>query len=331
MSDFADLSFNKYIEKREDVILGGTDEGSRYAFGGDLQMLRAFKKAKPLEMAISSLVRASKTMLRNQFLGTTVRVGPRQLPRIHNIAKDCAHTLGVPMPTVYVANNPFMNAYTYGTDDDSFIVIHSKLIDDFSDQELKFVIGHEMGHIQNKHVVYMTALRLLTFQRNMLMSLLSPFIKAGLLAWARRAEVTCDRAGALCARDVGVAQTAFLKMACGSSKLYGELNVDAYLEQFDDGKTGVGRLTEVTASHPYLPKRIKALQLFEQSDVYREFMGLEGGRPLKEVDDEVAKFIKVVGSAKGAKAPAKPLPAPAAGEPDAKPVDSEDDAEADDA
>ncbi len=296
MAEFADLSFNKYIEKREDAVLGGTEEGTRYAFGGDLQMLRAMKKAKPLEMAIGSLVRASKAMLRNQFLGTTVKVGPRQLPRIHRLAKECAHTLGVPMPTVYVVNNPFMNAYTYGTDEDSFIVIHSKLIDDFNDQELKFVIGHEMGHIQNKHVVYMTALRLLTFQRNVLMSLLSPFIKAGLLAWARRAEVTCDRAGALCTGDVEVAQTSFLKMACGSSKLYGELDIDAYLEQFEQGKKGVGRLTEITASHPYLPKRIKALQLFAESDVYRQAVGLGGGRPLKEVDDDVAKFIKVVKS-----------------------------------
>lgn len=304
MSDSADLSFNAYVERRDDAVFGGTEEGSRYAFGGDLQMLRAFRKAKPLELAVSSLVRGSKTLLRNQYLGTTVRVGPKQLPRIYNLAKECAHELGVPMPTVYVANNPFMNAYTYGTDEDSFIVIHSKLIDDFDDDELKFVIGHEMGHIQNKHVVYMTALRLLTFQRNMLMSLLSPFIKAGLMAWSRRAEITCDRAGALCARDVDVAQRAFLKMACGSSKLYDELNIDAYLEQFDEGQKGVGRLTEITASHPYLPKRMKALQLFEESDVYRASQGLAGGRPLAEVDADIAKFIQVMGKKDAKEAPA---------------------------
>ncbi len=289
----AETSFLRYVQERDRGVVGGTEEGSRYAFGGDLQMLRAFKRAAPLELAVGSLVRASKTLLRNQYLGTTVRVGPNQLPRIHGIVKECALRLGVPVPTVYVANSPYMNAYTYGTDEDSFIVVHSKLIDDFTDDELKFVIGHEVGHIQNKHVVYMTALRLLTIQRNMLMSLLSPLIKAGLLAWARRAEITCDRAGALCAGDVAIAQQAFLKMACGSTKLYGELDVGSYLEQFEEGQRGVGRVTEIAASHPYLPKRMKALALFAESDVYRGALGLPGGRPLREIDEEVARFIKV--------------------------------------
>ncbi len=310
MRDHAELSFHRYVEELDREVLGGTEEGSRYAFGGDLQMLRAFKKARPLELAVGSLVRGSKALLRNQYLGTTVRVGPRQLPRIHHIAKDCAERLGVPVPTLYVANSPFMNAYTYGTDEDSFIVVHSKLIDDFTDEELKFVIGHEMGHIQNQHVVYMTALRLLTFQRSVLMSLLSPFIKAGLLAWARRAEITCDRAGALCAGDVAVAQRAFLKMACGSSKLYGELDIVSYLEQFEEGQKGVGRWTEIAASHPYLPKRMKALELFAESDIYRASLGLPGGRPLCEIDDEVARFIRIAGPRQGPPSGNPPLELP---------------------
>ena len=50
-------------------------------------------------------------------------------------------------------------AYTFGTDDQSFIVLHSALVDSLSENELRFVIGHETGHIQNKHVVYGTVLQ----------------------------------------------------------------------------------------------------------------------------------------------------------------------------
>ncbi len=287
-------SFRSYVDQRDAEIPGGTTEGSRYAFGADLQMLRSFKKMKPLEMVVASLVRTSKNMLQSQYLGTTVRVSSKQLPRIHRIAKECADTLGIAMPTLYVANNPFMNAFTYGTDEDSFIVIHSKLIDDFSDEELRFVIGHEMGHIQNKHVVYMTALRLLTVQRSTAMMLLSPFIKTALMAWSRRAEITCDRAGAICSGDAISAQGTFLKMACGSTKLYEELNVDEYLKQLSEGESNVGRYGELLLSHPYLPKRIRALQLFAESDIYRSLVGEEGGRSLSEIDDEVAKIIRIV-------------------------------------
>lgn len=40
-----------------------------------------------------------------------------------------------------------------------------------------------------------------------------------LQSWSRRAEITCDRAGLICARDLDVAQAALLKVAIGSKKL----------------------------------------------------------------------------------------------------------------
>ncbi|HJK92647.1 MAG TPA: M48 family metallopeptidase [Polyangiaceae bacterium LLY-WYZ-15_(1-7)] len=318
MADFSapasESSFQRYVTRRETGIVGGTEEHSRYAYGADLAMLRTFKRLKPVELVVSSVVRTYKGVLRNQYLGTTVRVGPRQLPRIHRIAKECAETLGVPLPTVYVANSPFMNAYTFGTDEDSFVVVHSKLVDDFTDEELKFVIGHEMGHVQNKHVVYGTALRLLKMNVGVWLRWIAPPAEAALLAWARRAEITCDRAGLLCCLDVDVAMKTFMKMACGSARLYDELDVDVFLEQLDAGREGVGRFTELMASHPYLPKRIQALRLFAESELYRGALGLEGGRPLGEIDAEVNEFLQVVrGKKSGGKRGAAPAPLPEGG------------------
>ena len=53
-----------------------------------------------------------------------------------------------------------MNAMTFGTNDDAFILVHSALVDHFDDEELLSVIGHECGHIHNDHVVYLTTLHL---------------------------------------------------------------------------------------------------------------------------------------------------------------------------
>jgi len=289
-------TFARYVEERERNFIGGLEEHRRYAFGGDLAMLRGFRRAAAVESVVRSIVKANKAWLRNGYLGTTVLVGPKQLPRIHHLAKECAHDLGIPMPTLYVANSPFMNAFTFGTDDDSFVVVHSKLVDDFSDAELKFVIGHEMGHIQNGHVVYGTALRLMKGQLSLLFRFIAPPLEAALRAWSRRAEVTCDRAGLLCSKDLDAACGAFMKMACGSSKLYDEMDLDAYVAQLEASQKGVGRFRELLASHPYLPKRIKALRLFAESSLYRSAAGLgPGGRDLKEIDEEVGSFIKVIG------------------------------------
>ncbi len=286
--------FAGYVQDRQAKVRGGTREDRRYAYGADLAMLRTFEKIPPIELAVSAVVRTYKDLLRNQYLGTTVRVGPDQLARIHTIAKECAFTLGVPMPTVYVANSPFMNAYTFGTNDDSFIVVHARLVDDFSDDELRFVIGHEMGHVQNNHVVYGTALRLLKGNLLMLFRILMPPAEAMLKDWSRKAEITCDRAGLICCRDLDAAMSSFVKMACGSTTLYEELNVETYIEQLEAGRDGLGRFGELLASHPYLPKRIRALQLFAESRLYRNELGLEGGLELDAVDAKTAEILRIL-------------------------------------
>ena len=101
--------------------------------------------------------------------------------------------------------SPVLNAATYGTNDDAFVLVHSALVDHMSDAELLNVIGHECGHIHNNHVVYLTAMHYLTHLAGLFAKSLSMPAMLGLRAWSRRAEITCDRAGALCAKDVDVA------------------------------------------------------------------------------------------------------------------------------
>lgn len=266
-----------------------------YAYDGDKAMLRTLRKMPPITLAAAAVVRMYKRFLKNQYLGTTVRVSEQQFPRIHAVATRCAERLEVPVPTVYVQNSPFLNAYTFGTQDDSFIVVHSALIDHFTEAELTFVIGHETGHIQNQHVVYGTLLHVLRTTASLLLRWISPPIEVALLAWYRRAEITCDRAGLLCCGDVKVATNSFLKMATGSQKLYSELDVDAYLSQLEEGRHGLGRFTEAFASHPYLPKRVSALRLFTQSALCREALGLgDGGLSMKEVDRQTHDIIQIL-------------------------------------
>ena len=295
MSEF---SFSNYVERREGGVLGGTDEETRYAFGPDLTMLRGFKKFRPVEMVVASLVRSQKHLFQHKFIGHSLKVGPRQLPQVHAIAKECAEVLGIAMPALYISNSPVMNAFTFGTQEDSFIVVHSQLVDHFSEDELRFVIGHEMGHIQNKHVVYLTTMMLLS-QLPAILKPLQPVVTAALRTWSRRAEITCDRAGVLCCRDIGVAERTFVKMASGSTKHYGDLDVEAFLEQLEEGKQGMGRFAEVFASHPLLPKRVAALRVFSESAYYRKAAGLgDDGLDMKTVDDRTTEIVQIAGVAR---------------------------------
>jgi Zn-dependent protease with chaperone function len=288
------IDFGEYVSRRKSGYVGDRG-GDHYAYSGDLKMLKTMRTLKPIELAVASTVRLGKGVVSGDLLGTSVKVGPNQYPRVYQIARSCADTLGIPMPMVFVQGRiDSVNAYTMGTDKESVIVLHSVTVDYLSDDELKFVIGHECGHIQNGHMVYLTAMRILA---QMATAVLGWFVQPALIAlqgWSRAAEITCDRAGLLCCGDVEIAQRSFLKLVAGSQTLFEQLNVDQFLDQLREGREGIGRAAELTKSHPYLTKRIEAIRLFAESDVFRKSIGHAGGKSLADVDKSVGEIVKVL-------------------------------------
>jgi Zn-dependent protease with chaperone function len=297
MAQVGTLDFKGFVEGRKGQRAGGGDGGGHaYAYVADRNTRLAFEKMKPIELAVAASVRFFKSVGKAELLGHAVKVGPDQFPRVHALAGHCAQTLGIPTPTLYIVNSPTLNAATYGTNDDSFILVHSALIDRFTDQELLNVIGHECGHIHNSHVVYLTAMHYLKVMASLFVRWIAQPALIALNGWSRRAEVTCDRAGMLCCKSVDVSSATLAKLALGSSKLFSEFNMDAFIAQHEEGKESVGRYNELFASHPYLPKRVMALRAFAESELYRKHVGAgEGGLSMEQVDEKVHDIIKVLG------------------------------------
>ena len=289
------MDFEAFVaRKKADSVADNTQiAGHDYTYTFDRQSRVAFENAKPVALAVEASVRLFKQMGKHQLLGHAVKVSERQFPRIHGIAKRASDALQITTPQVFVVNNPTFNAGTLGTNDDSFIIIHSALLDQYSDQELLTVIGHECGHIHNSHVAYLTALHYLTYMAGMFLPwILQPALVA-LRTWSRRAEITCDRAGMLVSRDQQASERAITKLAVGSHKLYEEFNLDAFLEQHVEGSHGVGRFMEVFATHPWLPKRVLAMRVFGASQLYRRTVdGTAEGLTMSEVDSRVAELLK---------------------------------------
>jgi Zn-dependent protease with chaperone function len=300
MAQAPQLDFDAFVaRKRAERSRGpGPDtSGHEYTYSFDRQSRIAFENTKPVALAVEASVRLFKQLGKHQLLGHAVKVSERQFSRIHRITKTACDTLQIAMPQVFVVNSPVFNAGTLGTNDDSFVMVHSSLVDQYTDEELLTVIGHECGHIHNSHVAYLTALHYLTYMAGMFVPwMLQPALVA-LRTWSRRAEITCDRAGMLVSRDQQAAERAITKLAVGSRKLYEEFNLDAFLEQHEEGNHGIGKYMEVFATHPWLPKRVLAMRVFGESQLFREAVGVSelGGRPglaMTEVDDRVAALLK---------------------------------------
>jgi Zn-dependent protease with chaperone function len=301
-----DLSFARYVAARKGEVAARSREGAAYAYGGDVKVRAALDRIRPVTLAVEATVRLWQSMEKSRMLGTAVKVTGKQFPRLAKLAEHCADTLRIPVPTLYVSPTiGSLNAHTFGTADDPYVVINAALIDHLSEPELLDVIGHECGHIQNNHVVYMTTLHFLRHAANMFLRWsVKPAVLA-LNSWARRAEITCDRAGLICTRDVDVSITCLVKLALGSRKLYSDVNVEEYLAQLEEASCGVGRLDELTRSHPYLPKRVAALRLFAETTYFRSLAGtgraangtpeaLPAGTSKDECDAKVADLIAVL-------------------------------------
>jgi Zn-dependent protease with chaperone function len=199
------------------------------------------------------------------------------------------------MPQVYVTPVFALNAHTLGTSEDALVVLNSALVDHLTEPELLDVIGHECGHIQNDHVVYTTTLYYLTTTASVFVRWIVQPAVLGLRAWMRRAEITCDRAGLLCTRNLDVSIRSLVKLALGSKKLYDAIDLDEYLKQLEEMRESPGRFAEIAQTHPYLPKRVAALRAFAQGAYYQGVLGSGvAGPPTEEVDARVAEILSVL-------------------------------------
>jgi len=293
-----DLSFSRYVAACKGAGQARAREAAAYAYSGDLRVRSTMDKLRPITLAIESAVRFWNTVGRSRLLGSAVRVSNRQFPALHAKIARCADVLQIQLPTVYVSPElASLGAHTFGSSEDATLVLSGALVDHLADAELLFVIGHECGHVQNNHVVYLTALYALTQTANVILRVGAQPAVLALRAWSRRAEITCDRAGLLCARDLGTATTALIKLALGSHKLTGEINVDEYLRQFEEARDGLRRLGEAFSSHPYLPTRVAALRLFSQTAYFHGVVGdgtAASGLSREECDAKVADLLAVL-------------------------------------
>jgi Zn-dependent protease with chaperone function len=295
MAHTPELDFSGFVARRRKETENRRSHTERrdYAYVVDQKMREQFERMKPVELAVAAALRTFGRVVKGQLLGSSVRVSERQFPRMHSLVASCANTLSIPIPAVYIVNQPTLNAATFGTDDEAFIMVHSALVDHFNDEELLTVIGHECGHIHNRHVVYLTTLHILTNVLGVVAQWAAVPATLALRAWLRRAEITCDRAGMLCGKSEPIAARALTKLALGSKRLYEEFNLEAFLEQHEENKENIGRYMEVFATHPWLPKRVLAMRAFSESTLFREAVGLgAGGISMNEVDERVSALLK---------------------------------------
>ncbi|WP_316521424.1 M48 family metallopeptidase [Kitasatospora brasiliensis] len=238
----------------------------------------------------------SERAIRLMFLATAVKTSERQFPELHDMVRDAAYALDLEkVPDLYVTQDPAVNAFCIGIDT-PIIVITSGLIELLDEEELRSVIGHEVGHAMSGHAVYRTMLMILTNIATRIAwvplgNLAITAIITALKEWFRKAELSSDRAGLLAGQDLQASMRALMKLAGGHN--LAEMNVDAFLEQAEeyeragDLRDGVLKVLQLLPqTHPFAVVRVAQLKKWSESDDYRSIMA--GAYPRRSDDPDAS-------------------------------------------
>src|SRR6478752_2888302 len=217
--------------------------------------------------------------VRQLFLANAVKVGPQQRPKLDALMTDVCTTLDWPdRPELYVTQSPKVNAYAIGFEH-PFIVVNSEALELLpNDDERRFLLAHELGHIMSGHMTYRTiALILLAVGTGTLpfplgVALL-PF-QLALLEWHRKSELSTDRAGLLAVQDHLVAHRSFMKLAGGPA--YGDTtSVEEFMRQaaaYETGGDGWDRILKLVNTafreHPFNTVRAGELERWRSGGAY---------------------------------------------------------------
>jgi hypothetical protein len=238
---------------------------------GDRELTQELLNHTLVERVLRELNENDKPLgVRRQLLATAVRLTRAMSPPLYDIVDACCETLEVTIPLeLYVYASPQFNAMCIKPEEGRlFIALTSSLIEKFSLPELKFVLGHELGHFIFQHhdipIGYILKGRLKP----------DPSLVLKLFAWSRYAEISADRAGAVCSRDLDAVAGAMFKLASGLTSPLVKASMDDFLSQLEDMQAAAndtpvrGTVSQDWFStHPFSPLRLQALKYAFESEL----------------------------------------------------------------
>ena len=240
---------------------------------------------------------------RSNMEGHSLKVEKTLLPDLYQLCHEVKQKLGFDEPVdFYITGDSTVNAFSVAAENEGephIVNINSALFNLMTNDELKFVVAHELGHLINKD----TALaRLIGFvfppEANVPMTL-----QYKIRLHRQLAELVADRYGYMAVENIDVCVTAFFKMASGLDLTRMNVSIDALLEdnrrrlEYFLNDRGMSR-----DSHPVNPIRVQALNIFANATSKEQ---LDSGMDelicilLKvgdsEQDEYTARFIATAG------------------------------------
>ena len=262
-------------------------------FAPEQQKIEGLVETFELEPILSHYEREGGVKsIRDSILSNQLKLTRTMAPRLFAALDGVCRALQYEAPVdLFVAEDSNINAFAaYALDNTPhIIVLTSQLIERMTDAEIRFVLGHELGHLQFKH--YRMRLIPGAFGKDKDGDSKVPSLLGRRLEiWQRLAEISADRAGFVAAEGrLDSVVSVFFKIASGLGPEHLQFDISAFLQQLEELKQLERRDTIPDFSHPSIPIRVRALQL------YRDAGGPgASAEQLAQVDAEVSELAKLM-------------------------------------
>ena len=217
-----------------------------------------------------------------QYTGSHLKVTVNNYPKIYKYLKEACNILDVKkMPELYIEWGYNINACTVGAEN-PIIVLNSGLLDLCDDDEIMFVIGHELGHVKSNHMLYHMMANVINYIIDSIPfgSVAAAPLQYALYYWDRMSEFTADRAGLLTCQNKVAAVRAFMKMSGMPIKQFSDINFKTFIQQAKDFKQldydGLNKVIKLISiadsTHPWTVMRAAELLKWIEDGEYQKII-----------------------------------------------------------
>lgn len=214
--------------------------------------------------------------------GEGINITNESLPKMHQQLVDACQILGVNEIPTYSTDWEYAPYHFSNGEKHRRIVMMSGSADLFTDDEMMFVLGHELGHMVCGHKPYHMLLETfyMPFVNDAAFKAWASIIKLPLMEWYRISDYTADRMGLLCCQDINAAITTMIKKAGLPKKCYNNIDVQGFIQQarefeekFTDTMDRVVKVLSIrSAEFPWLVVRAGKLYDWYHSDEYKQII-----------------------------------------------------------